>query len=103
LERLTRSPGVPRSTTSISLSRSRKVPTVAPEIAPPIARDTWADVSPIARALSWSISIWIAGLRSPQSACVSSVCGFSRMTCGDLLADRLSTAVSGPITRNCTG
>ena len=98
-----RSPSGARSTTSISWSPSRYWPIVVPETEAPIERATCAELIPIARALSWSTSMRTAGERSPQSAWVSIVYGFARITSATCSPTRLSVAASGPITRNCTG
>ena len=92
-----------RSTTSTSRSASRYWPIGRPLTAAASERDTPAEVTPSARARSWSTSTRMASTLSPQSTLTSRVAGWARTRSATWSAIFFSAAGSSPMTRNWIG
>ena len=98
-----RSVAAPRSTTSISLSRSRNWVTVTPDTELFRNCASSCELMPSTRALFWSTRRRTTFDGSSQSNCTLKRSGLCSIVARTSRAIARTFAMSSPVTRNCTG
>ena len=102
-DRLARSSSGPRSRISISSLPSRKVLTVVPDSEPRRNSASCAELTPSARARSWSMFRRTTLLGSSQSRLTLSTLGLARTLAATSRARRRTSSTCSPETRNWIG